>query len=329
MISSFPDTIAEPVVPLAWRAEMLRLIDQKVSEMISEHQASAAEIHAALDESADEELRRAERVLEYRNLYPGHAFLTRGQVKKMCLKYRLVMAPDFMFAGNIPEKNRQEREAFRLHEKHADLHIEPEEFALAMPEWRRGNYECVAEVPDDQSAPFLLPVGGDFALYSPDGFHAFRLWAQHCIRGMTWGDQMSPLIPVVRTSAGFVRLHGMVMPIEIELRHDIEDNPFVWSGVAPRSTWTVRFHFHIPPHWRDSAHVDDVCQMVVCPPDMLQKKLAIERMDGWEIVFSPRAVAPLGRGADPIILQPVNGGFLVVTKWDAEALLPEVAGQTN
>lgn len=299
-------------------------------------QASAAEIHAALEASADESVRAAERVLEYRQMYPGNAFLTRAQVKALCLQYGLVMAPDFMFAGEIPEKNRAERAGFRLHEKHGEALLDGNDlasrlYARAMgTRYREIEFQPEVAAPESLDAHWALVVSDDVALLCPKGFMSLRMLAE-VLNGRHLFDNevFENVVPVVRTQKGFVRLHGrMIRHMEMSIERFRAEG--FWAA-APLLETRLRCRFTLPDLTRPSkfSYADDVCQMVVCPPSMLHPNMPVQMNEGWECIFSQSQASPSGRGSDPIILQPVDGGYLVVTKWDAEALLPEVAGQTN
>lgn len=312
---------------------------------MEETPATASEIHAAFDEASGEEEKRALRILEYRQMYPSNPFLTRDQVKALCLKYNLVMAPDFMFAGEIPERNQAERAAFKLHKTHETCGLEESEIIRRMSDRRfdasprRGfGYEPTMPLPENVHAPWLMVVNTDFALYCPQGFDALRRWMSAYFggdRAMYYPDFYKdiPAIPIVHTKAGFVRLHPRAIrpesfSIERQEMEVIDAGRFWAHFTMPRTV--CRFRFYAPEvHSTQALYADGVCQMVVCPGNMLQQNMSIELSQGWEATFSVSQRNPAGRGADPIILQPVEGGFLLVTKWDAEALLPEVAGQTN
>lgn len=305
-------------------------------------QFSAAEIHAHLDTTSAAEVQRAESILEYRKLYPGNAFLTRDQVRSLCKKYNLVFAPMFAFAGEIPARNREEIGLFGLHEKHQEFLVRiSEQLTSSMIDFH-SNFESEMELPDDQSAPWLLPVTSGFGLYLPQGWRKFRVLTEHYIRSCYNYDARETLaIPMVQTDTGWLRLdphrlHIMQVDISREEERTIVHTRW-FEGSLPRSKWRVRVVFYVAgmPMLRlmDSAgtmHVrhSDMEQMVICPGSMLHENLPLTVSDRWEVQISPQRDVR-GVGADPIVLQPVAGGFLVVTKWDAEANLPEVAGQTN
>lgn len=312
------------------------------SRMLStDRPATAAEIHAALDTVSDEEIARAERILEYRRLYPSNPFLTKEQVQALCLKYDLVMAPDFMFAGDIPEKNRAERAAFRLQARHEECRIEDEEFMLlSMRSEEIGNLDGIVHgpkmpLPNNLQAPWLMVVNHAFALYCPEGYIGLYQWlashlGQHYypIHGRN-----IPAIPMLRTSKGFVRMSSQIIrPLSLDVRHEETFSHFGMRGWVQGfdEKPTCHFRFDMPMvHKRRASYTADISQMVVCPVSMLHQEMQIDMEGGWEATFAWRPQNMRGRGADPIILQPVEHGYLVVTKWDAEASLPEVAGQTN
>lgn len=305
-------------------------------------QFSAAEIHAHLDTTSAAEVQRAEHILEYRKLYPGNAFLNRDQVRSLCQKYNLVFAPMFAFSGDIPEHNREEIARFRLHEKHQEFEVRISEQRTSSMVGFHSNFESQMELPDDQSAPWLLPVTSGFGLYLPQGWHKFRVLTEHYIRSYChYGERETLAIPMVQTDAGWLRMDPHRLHImQVDISADagpVAVHTRWFEDQTPRVQWRVRVAFQVaalPIHrLMDPAgtfHVrhSDMEQMVICPADMLHENLPLTVSDRWEVQMSPQRDVR-GVGADPIVLQPVAGGFLVVTKWDAEANLPEVAGQTN
>lgn len=302
---------------------------------------SAAEIHAHLDTEADAEVQRAERILEYRKLYPGNAFLTRDQVRNLCQKYNLVFAPMFAFAGEIPERNREEIERFGLHEKHQELQLSTTDAAGFSRIEHGGPFVATVELSDNPGAPWAIPVTSNFGLYLPKGWYDFRIFASEVMRSYwprDWGkDGVIPAIPVMLTNSGWYKFDPrQIRMLGLDMERQIDDSiQFRWTRDTPKATWQMRVAFEVMgvPSFRLAAtqwtaNVADMEQMVICPPDMLHENLPLTVSNRWEVQFSTQRDVR-GVGADPIVLQPVSGGFLVVTKWDAEANLPEVAGQTN
>lgn len=309
--------------------------------------ATAEEIHAAVDKSADDAVRNAERVIEYRRLYPGNAFLTRDQVKALCLRYNLVMAPDFMFAGDIPARNQEERKAFRLHDQHQQVQIGEYDIvrALSSGGGMSGRYGILTLqtnilMPEAPHKPWVITLNSDFALYLPRGLNALLFWFSENYGPGSFGEYLcypnseAPIIPVVRTQAGFVHLPPRTADrFKIQITAEPDSRPFWYGSSAMFELGRVERVLDIQFEMRlihfSEIPFDMVRQMVVCPANMLHDNMAIALREGWEATFSMGNRSPQGRGWDPIILQPVNGGYLVVTRWGAEASLPEVAGQTN
>lgn len=278
------------------------------------------EIHRSLDERADGLVAAAERVIAYRTKYPMNAFLTRDQVRALCRKYNLVMAPEFMFAGDVPEKNREEREAFRVRNEDKAGGISSDDIFVAMrsssisTSWYDFEYQVKLNMPGSFSGPWLAAINPEFSLYCPQGIKGLC----HSVGTLSTDDPGRP-IPIVRNKVGYYRFDTRTISyLQIEF-NEIE-------SIFPRNS---RFSKVISLEFTFNAYRSaDLYQYVVCPANLLHQNMPIRIGDGWE-AFPGEGPSRQGAGFDPIILQPVQGGYLVVTKWDAEALLPEVAGQTN
>lgn len=290
--------------------------------------ATAEEIHGKVDALSGQLVEAAERVLEYKRLYPGNAFLTRDQVRDVCRRYNLVFAPEFLFDGKVPEKNQAELAAFRLHESHREFRLGWNETisALAMGNIDRSSVSsdiiemlAMSIPPGDFSAPFLLPFGTRFAIWSPKGFgQVIEYMLAECRRPQIHRLFERPDYKVViQADSGFVFVDPeWVRPITLSYE----------PGFGAATNWTLRISVHLGLIGRYRR--EDMARMVICPASMLRANLPITTRDGWEIQFGGNRM-PFGNGFDPIVLQPVEGGYLVITKWDAEALIPEVAGQNN
>lgn len=289
--------------------------------------ASAAEIHNKVVELSDDLLQKAEQVVEYKHMYPANAFLTKRQVRDICLRYNLVFAPEFLFAGEIPEKNKAEISAFKLHPKHADFVLDFREIvsiiASASGTFPPSGCEVQArvEMPARHDTPFLLPFGERLAIWSPNGFKAILDYFLECRHYHMSLPGIADYKVVLRTDQGFVFIDPRwLQPANIEHRMDWEFQR------RPENFLEFRARMSIRCSGRYGRH--EMARQVICPASMLHPDLAIHADEAWEIEFGDRAMRT-SPGFDPIILQPVDEGYLVVTKWDAEALIPEVAGQTN
>lgn len=271
---------------------------------------SAAEIHADLDHRAGQSIRDAKRVLEYRNMYPSNPFLTRGQVGELCQKYSLAFAPLLCFAGDIPERNQEEIERFRVH----PLHVMKVMSGDIRNSSLRQQIHVEFDAPVDARAPFIVPASPALGIYIPGGLKdlVHNAYADQTYAG---GIERKPMVAIVHLANG------------------------AWARIDSALLQIISLDIYRPERWApQQLLIDFFCKafifehterMIICPPSMLLQGINGFLDRGWEYHLSRFRLTSEPFGTDPIVLEPVEGGFIVVTKWDAEAIIPEVAGQTN
>lgn len=199
----------------------------------------------------------------FRKKYPFNKFITEDEVIRLCKKWGLVLGDAHAFAGDIPEKNLQEIESFKLD---------------------RVDYA----VRDFSRRPFAGRLRG--------------LWLAELESAMFSPVEISVDFDRARLDAGAseiapepeVRIRGRMSGIdkwadEFYRRDGLESDGYVNPGSKP--------DFKIVAPLKDF--------------DQTNKRL----IDEYRLEDNPPAFDVY----DPIVLQPVKGGYLIVSKWGPEA----------
>lgn len=70
----------------------------------------------------DKNMQIAENIEYFRMYYPNNKFITEEKVAEICKKYRLLLGLAHWYSGDVPEKNLQEIERFKLREEDFFVH---------------------------------------------------------------------------------------------------------------------------------------------------------------------------------------------------------------
>lgn len=117
---------------------------------------------------------------------------------------------------------------------------------------------------------------------------------------------------------------------QVEITREIETFGFISSRIfaTPILRATIRFGVSCLENAITLDLSEKVCRNVVAPMEAFKKHAdAVEVLDGYRLSFKSPEALPSGLifgVRDPIVLQPVQGGYLVVTKWGPEASIEEV-----
>lgn len=302
------------------------------------------EIHAAFDCAKTDETRLRykpakmsevnflERLERFRTFYPQHNFITEAEVAEICKKYGLLLGHDIFFSGYIPKRAADAMESFRL--LGAD----------AMFETRQNLFEMFADIPGDVSfqcdttgegrvvvqcsfvehehTRSVVPIGERFVLiYGANADAKFDVYERVPYLDSEWLVHVTTLRPE---------------RLSISRRmQDLSFASFFPNAPARGLRIMLSVEFYLLFSEIDKASRFDIRQkaarQVVAPASMFQRYAeAVEIRDDYRIVFKRPEVPPPGMFGgldDPIVLQPVDGGFLVVTKWGPEAILPEAINE--
>lgn len=279
--------------------------------------------------------------------YPSYNYISKQQVKDICLKYKLVAAPAFLFNKSIPEKNL----------------IEIDHFQLQQPERMHSIYPTLPGAPDTEVITMRSQVKPPTDLST--GLHIFNFnqYIQVVISGGYYTlylyDSADLGTPVILERKHVSKLHivadrsGIYCVINL-LRSRLQQGFFV--DYAERSTpIMVAPAGDFVPHPLSGIYLGP-CEggayvLPHVPNQHIERQISYseggkakrdflkgaQRKADEKLRREQRAAKEAEQKAaaqrkflenqikDPIILQPLPvGGFLVVSKWGAEANLPEV-----
>ena len=281
--------------------------------------------------------------------YPSYNYVSKQQVKDICVKYKLVTAPLFMYNRSIPAKNIREMEAFKIQERerYGTYRMDMSK----IPDGDRVVIRSAALKPGELDKPFLIVsftntiqgvLSGDlFTVYGYDG----------------GADIGTPLIIVRRTKQNLnvqATREGVFVQFEFE-RKDLQGG--FWMDYAQRSVPLIvapspEFIQHplngvylapceggtfVAPHNPQPERVLSFIEEGRSKREFLKgaERKAKEAQRQREYAQRKAAEKEAAQRAflenqikDPIVLQPLPaGGFLVVSKWGNEANLPEIQNQ--
>lgn len=254
----------------------------------------------------------------YRTFYPGNNFITERQIANICNEFGLVLGSFMNFTGNIPSKNRLELKNFRLRSNDQVFIDESLPGRIVYRIAGDSNSNITEDVltiksgfvPGDMEKPFeVIPLGDTFVLVATygSGEGLYRLYLKIDVYGSEWLADLG-LVSIgsgsvwcdwKKTGAGKSDLCEVVLKLPATIVNRITAFNMA-SNVSP---------------------------MVVAPGTMFERYKGAVEVDGYRIRFKT-GITPADKNSvtpvdDPIILQPVPFGYLVVTKWGKEKYLPE------
>lgn len=197
-------------------------------------------------------------ILQYRQTYPAHKFVTEEVVKQICEKYGLLLGGVSNFIGEVPEKNLAEIEAFKV--KKEDYR-DTNSWGSGMDSWATSFLQTESRLFRSGIDPFSPTWGIDPA--TPMGFITSK--------PRRWG-----------TGSDLAQAYSTAM----------------WADYRKKEA--EKSLFHEKPLFQ------------ICAPENEFNTQGLKKV-GHELVPE-----------DPIVLCPVTGGYLVVTKWGLEASDPSV-----
>ena len=281
--------------------------------------------------------------------YPAHNYISKQQVKDICLKYKLVAGPLFLFNQQIPARNVQEMKNFKLHDQDRK-----KSFSLILdgaPETgdtitMRSQYVQESQFANGE---FIFHFNRQIQIVVSQGY--YTLYAYDSM------DMGTP-ITMERRKVEFLHIQadrkgiycevkllrsflkdGMyvdyaerAVPLIVAPAKDFVQHPLsgVYLGPTPGGNFVV-------PHNPAPEHMMSYIEGGKKKRDFLKGaeryKIEKERRDK-KVAAEAAAKIEAQRKfrenfiEDPILLQPLPvGGFLVVSKWGAEANISEIQNQ--
>jgi hypothetical protein len=271
-----------------------------------------------------------DRVERYRVFYPGNNFVTEKQIAEVCRKYGLVLGSFMNFTGIIPVKNRLELKTFKLRAEDQILEDRslPGRILTSLLDGRHGvEVGRIAGdvlelqsgfIPGDMEKPFeLLPFADTFVLIAANTEHdIYRVFLKADFFGSEWLVDLG----LASIADGFVWVEWKVDRVE---------------GIGtkfPRLIHQFRATLRLPTTViGNTTKINlsaNVCPVVVAPGTMFERYKGAVEVSDYILRFKP-GMSPVDATSflhidDPIILQPVKYGYLVVTKWGKESSIGEI-----
>jgi hypothetical protein len=263
------------------------------------------------------------RVRHYRETYPNSNFITERQIQEICLKYGLVFGSLLNFSGEIPIKNRLEISRFELRQEDHYLvdHDLPSRIYRQISGELSGSIGSnfielrSGHVPANPSQPFdVVPVGKSIILLREIDDRYYRVFLKMDFHGSPW---------LLELGRGSVDYGEVVMSWRQSFGGNVWDNGRSAMVINHFVDVAFRMSFSQIQRANKLSLSANVSPMVVADRSMFWRYKEATEVVGHRLQFKEGAVAvdnrTFHRVDDPIILQPVEFGYLVVTKWGAEA----------
>lgn len=231
-----------------------------------------------------------ELIAYYKEAYPLNKFINEKSIEKICEKYGIVKGKVEWFTGEVPEKNIQEIENFKVKDKDS-LWDKPSSWSSRI---------------GSMLAPTIIP--GELVSYDEHYSHEMGLDSQ--IRSNAQEVQME-----------MDRMRGFANPSLISV---MVDNGMVDNGMVPTSdSMSNQFGNH------PSSYQKAPLQIVAPIADFDSEKFDLEKT-GYDLTQKVADAPKFDFNwllNDPIVLQPVKRGYLIVSAWGLEAADPDVMNE--
>lgn len=316
--------------------ELIR--DSNESSMIERHCPSGVDVNAF-----------GANIIHWRTFYPGQNFIPFSKVTDICTKYGLAFGPLWAFIDRIPDRNTQNIRSFRLREQDDKFTATPVDVKLNSPVVNLAS----AWIPGDVAAgPVVFyPIFNNLGVLQHNGRHT--VISSHKLGGNTvdimWDDPdviswvESKSVPGGFSCRGRIKANRKVFSLPQPRKLSTHVVPMV---VAPVK-WFSMIGLEVSKNMLKSSGGGSELKPSVPNPmrfasfmangfgmrDEIASKLLQEKIrDENRRVELLRAAEQkaLADIDDPVILHPVStGGFLEITKWGPEAMIPEFQNPTT
>lgn len=272
-------------------------------------------------------------VAEYRMTYPQNNFITERQVADICTKHGLFAGSLLAFSGQIPVRNRSQMMNFKLSDRHRVIRVNdmPQRIIADARQSTRMDTRIVTPspgslapayfefssgfIPADMNNPFrVIPVGEHFVLLRIGDSTEYKIFYETHVHGSPW---------FVEFGVGSLQYGSIVYSWQQAFAGMI-GNKYVTNSSANVSLRLTLDNIQRANVLDLSSNVSPV---VIAPRSMFTRFGDAVEVSGYRIKF--RASETLNNATfrmidDPIVLQPVPFGYLVVTKWGAESTIGDI-----
>lgn len=289
-----------------------------------------------------------ERAEYYRQRYPTYNFVTEKQIADICRKHGLVFGTLMNFSASIPIKNRIDISRFNLlpgDESFVDHELPHRIFRMlssrganvAIPSMR--DLPTIMEIrsgyqPADMERPFdVIQLGEHFTLLRQPDDNTYRIFLEIDIHGSPWFIEFGrgridsgEIVFTWRQSDGGSRpvFNYDVSPLRVGTKP--KPRPIRFQRIINYfAEVSLRMDLRTIQRANVLSLIDNVSPMVVADRSMFQRYGNATEIVGHRVKFKQSQDVlntTFSFVDDPIILQPVPFGYLVVTKWGTDANIP-------
>ena len=255
-----------------------------------------------------EELKKADELLflksRYERIAPQYRFITEEKLLHICKKYGIVVGSSERYYEDIPEKNQEDIANFKVLDE-SFLEVSDETYRKAMHRPKSGD----PVHPKDMGTDHII--------------NTLRFFRRNFADSSQRGDYMSASqvgnmpVDLVRAMVTELALRGEHEMLKVSQNEWRDHTPFSKSVVKKLFTPIKTTYFYV------AANIDSFDTKGV----ELKNNQLVEKSGNAELEESMKN--ELFREYDPIVLAKVQGGYLIVTAWGAEASDEDVLNPNN
>lgn len=281
---------------------------------------------------------------EYRLKYPQNPFITEEQVKQICIEYDLKLGSELAFIGEIPEKNLKEINSFKSPKEKVFVVDLSKTNIRSIHRYLRDSFKGTSSInfsPEEDTIEmvgalegfspekFILPISKNLAIH----FDSSKMTAVETGCGDFVIEEIVGGVSVVCQDENY-----NVISVEID-RNLVMLEQFATVRSRGGMFGSEDFGRNIVNiNLRVNLRISKILRILnnaienksyrierkVIAPGKLFNTTALKEIDDYRYVLDELAMTKSTTFVDdPIILHPVKGGYLVVTKWGGESKLIE------
>lgn len=298
----------------------------------------------------------------WRTFYPQYNFITEKQLQHICFKYGIRAAPYWLYRGEIPCINKEHIKNFSLRNQDILCTVPPvmgKRFNPGEDSFRVSSGWLSLEEAEKPGAIFsvmgklaFITTGNKCSLY---GFFRGEGGTRCAVQYFSQSSTLPPLESDGKQVRAVLRLNTKafnapmnvyysrhICPLIVAPLSDFREGMEVLGAhLVPKNEGALRIHSTPNPLRFEkyiseckerrgefqTVQMDGSAQVSILSQQRVEatlSQLATERIKKAEQAEREAYLRQL-QIDDPIVLQPVNGGYLVVTKWGKEAEIADFA----
>ena len=302
----------------------------------------------------------------WRTFYPQYNFITEKQVQHICFKYGIRAAPYWLYRGEIPFVNKQHIKNFRLRDADTICIVPPvmgKRFDPGENTFRVSSGWLSLEEAGEPGAVYsvmgklaFITKGNKCSLY---GFFRGEGGTRCAVQYFSESAALPPIESDGKQVRAVLRLNTKAFNSPMNVNYSRHICPLIVAPLSdfrkglqvsgahliPKEEGGLRIHSTPNPARFESyfsecrerraafqeVQIKDSAVMTVTTTQRVEatlRQLELEKVKKAEQAEREAYLRQL-QIDDPIVLQPVNGGYLVVTKWGKEAEIAEFQNPFN